>query len=110
MFFNILELLDDIAALFHLAELRFVPHVERLRHVETVQPYLVGIDVLVPEASFLCSRHRIQLGSYMIQRQFVFLIPGLVIQEEEVAGGVDVVQVVLCDIIGADGSDRKSVV
>ena len=42
----------------------------------------------------------------MIERQFIFLITCLVIQEEEVAGGIDVVQVVLRDIIGTDGSVR----
>ncbi len=100
--FYIFKLVNDVLALLHLREAGLVAHVERLRHVEAVQPDLVRVDVLVPEAAFLRARHRVELGADKVERLPVLFIAGLVVEKEQVRRGVDVVEVVLLDVVGPD--------
>ena len=50
-FIYLQELLVGIIAVFTVIILHLILHIEGLGHVEPVQPYLVGIDFLVPEVS-----------------------------------------------------------
>ena len=54
--------------------------IERGTHVETVEPHLVGINFLVPEASFFGAGMRAELITQMISRFLVFFFSGYPIE------------------------------
>ena len=61
-------------------KLSSVFRIERLGHIETVQPYLVRINLLVPECPFGSTRMGVELFADFPQHAAVFLISRIVIQ------------------------------
>ena len=86
------------------AEGFFVQRVEGLRHIQTVQPDLVGVDLLVPEVPLIGPGLIPEHLPQPVRRQAELLLPGALVEPEEDAALVDVVQVALLRPEGADAA------
>ena len=98
------ELLVGILAALAAVVSGLVLHVEGLGHKEPVQPYLLNIDVLVPEAVVRRAGVVVQLAADGVQGPAVFLLAGQVIEGKKGAAGGDVVQIEVFGGIGVDGA------
>ena len=56
-------------------EFSFIFHVKGLSHIHTVQPYLIRVDLLVPEVALLGTGLRLHLTVDQVDRLAVFLLP-----------------------------------
>ena len=101
------ELADDILAVRrtgHILPVGKVAHdilrVEGFGHVEAVQPHLVRVDLLVPEAAVGIARLLLQLHEERIQHLPVTRLARAVVELEERTPRADVVEVVLRLAVG----------
>ena len=74
IFYNIGKLMKNVIIVLLVIEFGLILHVERLSHVHAVQPYLVGIDLLVPEVAFLGTWLRLHLTVDQVDRLAVFFL------------------------------------
>ena len=72
-------------------EFGLILHVERLSHVHAVQPYLVGIDLLVPEVAFLGAGLGLHLAVDQVDGLAVFFLTIQGIQCEQSLARIDIV-------------------
>src|SRR3990172_165512 len=77
---------------------------EGSRHVNSIQPHLVGIDLLVPESIAFIARLGSQLFNQQIERLTIPLINGSFQSAEKQFAWVDLVEVVFVHAIGADSA------
>ena len=78
--------------------------VEGLGHIQAVQPDLVGVNLLVPEVALHGAGLAEKLAPQHVGGLAVLLLVGLIIEGEEHAALVDVVQIILALVVGEDGA------
>ena len=92
------ELIHDVVDSLLVLAPGEVPHgilgVERLGHVQPVEPHLVRVDLLVPESPVGVAGLRLQLGVERVERHLIAHVSRAVVQFEKGASGTDVVEVV----------------
>lgn len=66
---------ENVIIVLLVIEFGLILHVERLSHVHAVQPYLVGIDLLVPEVAFLGAGLGLHLAVDQVDGLAVFSLP-----------------------------------
>ena len=92
------ELVHDVVDSFLVPGPGEVPRgilgVERLGHVQSVEPHLVRVDLLVPEAPVGVAGLLLQLGVERVERHLIAHVARAVVQFEKGAPGTDVVEVV----------------
>ena len=98
------ELLVRIFAVLTSVILCLVLHIERLGHVQPIQPYLVGINFLMPEVSCGCAGLFLQLAVYSIHSSSVFFFSGQLVKIEQGFAGIYMIQVILLWVIGLNGA------
>jgi hypothetical protein len=96
------ELPGDVVEGGRLAEGARVLGVERLRHVQPVEPHLLRVDLLVPEAALGRARLRAELRAQRVERPPVARLLGALVQAEEQAALRDLVEVELRDVVALD--------
>ena len=79
-----------------------VAGIERLAHVQAVEPHLPGIHLLVPEASVRCARLLLQLPEQRVHGQAVFLVAGLFPEIKQQTTGADMIQIEVGQLVGPD--------
>ena len=84
--------------------------VEHLRHVEAVQPDLVGVDLLVPEVALVGAGLTLQLTAQGIDGAAVLLLAGEAVHIKENSAFADVVQVVVGLLVTAKAAILEHVV
>ena len=67
--------------------------IERLGHIQPVQPYLVRIHGLVPEYPVSCTRLAVKLCAHLPEHTAVSLLPCHPVQAEEHPGRADMVHI-----------------
>jgi len=77
---------------------------EGRRHVEAIQPHLVGIDFLVPEASVAGPGMGVKLFEQGVHGHPETGVPGRVRQVNEYLAGVDEIQVVVAAFVQVYGA------
>src|SRR5262245_30676209 len=75
--------------------------VKRLSHVQTIEPHLGGVDLLVPKATFGSARVRPELRPQQTGSLTVFVLFRILIKKEKHSAQLDIVQVVLIDAISS---------
>ena len=107
---NALELVYYIGIVFAAAEFRFVAGIKYLRHIEPVEPYLVGIYLLVPEVA----RTRAGLSFYLFVKQvcrlFILFLARFAVQIEEYTPLVYVVEIVCIEFESAYAAVLENIV
>ena len=98
------ELAVTVVAVFSVIVCEFILHIERLGHVQTVKPHLIGVDLFVPEIAGGSPGLAFQLAVYGIDGFAVLFFPGKLIEVEKSLSGIDIVQIVLQRVIGGDGT------
>ena len=88
------ELTRDVVVCRGLAERGGVLREERARHVHAVEPHLVRIDPLVPEAARRRSRLGAKLVAQDLESRPVPRVAGLAQKGEEELSGIDEVEAV----------------
>ena len=76
--------------------------IERLSHVETIEPHLMRIDLFVPEPTVRRSRMRLQLLTKQCGSFPVFFLTCHFVKQQQAATGIDVVEVVLSYVVSAN--------
>ena len=66
--------MENVIVVLLVIEFGLILHVERLSHVHAVQPYLIGVDLLVPEVALLGTRLRLHLTIDQVDRLAVFFL------------------------------------
>ncbi len=84
------------------AEVLLVHGREDLRHIDAVEPDLVGIDLLVPEVALDRAGLPQQLAVQLVRGETVFLVPVDTVKLEQHAAFVDVVEVIARLVIALD--------
>ena len=79
-----------------------VLRVERLGHVETIQPHLVRVYGLMPETSFAGARVPGKLLAKGVHRHAVLLLPGPVQELEQRLSRAYVVGGIIAQLVGSD--------
>ena len=97
--YNILELEENVVIVLLIVKTCLIFHVEWLAHIKSVKPYLIRVDVLVPEASLCCTRHELNLAVDEIYRFAVLFLAREVVQLEESLSCIHIVNVKLGYII-----------
>ena len=104
------EMPDDIRIDRRLQILRKISgsifRIERLGHVQSVQPHLLGIDLLVPETAFRRPRLVDQLVEQHVHRLAVFLLSGQIVKPQQGTSRTDVVGREVGFLVFVDGSGR----
>ena len=98
------KLLHGIVYQVGTPELRSVARQERRSHVKPVQPHLMRIDQLVPEAPFQRARMAAQLAYQHVHRFLVLPVLGFAVQVEQHFPRIDEIQVIICHLVFPDGS------
>src|SRR2546430_12905713 len=96
------ELLRDIVEGCVLVKGRGVLGVERLAHVQAIEPHLVRINLLVPKATLMRARLRLQLFAQQIGSLLVFLLFSYPIERQQKFSFVDIIEVVVVQLVGFD--------
>lgn len=76
MFHHIEKLAENIVVVLLLMKSRLILHIKRLTHIQSVQPDLIRVNILVPEISLAGARHLLDLAVYKINRFAVFFFSG----------------------------------
>ena len=85
-----------------LAEFALEQSIERLGHIQTVQPDLVGIDRLMPEVALKRTGLLPELLTQRIGGLFVLFLTGFPVEREKNAALVDVVKIEFVRLIAED--------
>ena len=101
---HIAELLQNIGIVLHAPVTGLILHVQRLRHIKTVQPDLVRINILVPEITAFAPRMAVQALHMILQRLAVSPVPCLVDCEKQKLAAVQVIQIIMVRFIGRNAS------
>ena len=80
VFLDIKKLRENILVIFPVMKAVFVFQVIRLRHIQAVKPYLMWINLLVPEVSLLCTRHLKYLLIDICRCLCIFFLSGQIVQ------------------------------
>src|ERR1051326_4901562 len=96
------ELPRDVVEVRVFVERRGVLRVERLGHVEAVEPHLRWINLLVPEASLVRARLRPQLFAQKRGGTPVLLLTRDVVESEQKSARHDVVEAVVFRFVSSD--------
>src|ERR1035437_9799313 len=96
--------MSDVRECFRMMEGRGILGVERLRHVETIEPHLVGIALFVPESAGGGSRHMHQIVIEQGGSLGVAWIGSGGVQEQKLAAQQDVVLLEFFRLPGGDGA------
>ena len=94
IFYNIGKLMKNVIIVLLVIEFGLILHVERLSHVHAVQPYLVGIDLLVPEVAFLGAGLGLHLAVDQVDGLAVFFLTIQGIQCEQSLARIDIVNII----------------
>ena len=86
--------MKNVIIVFLVIEFGLILHVERLSHVHAVQPYLVGIDLLVPEVAFLGAGLGLHLAVDQVDGLAVFFLTIQGIQCEQSLARIDIVNII----------------
>ena len=79
-----------------------VVHEERLAHVDAVDPHLVRVDALVPEAAVGVLRDAVEGLAHGLRRRPVPRVARAFVQEQHEHAGLDVVEVVGAGLVPAE--------
>ena len=96
-------IVENLLCLLRLEVLYGVVAVERQTHEDAVEPYLIGVDSLVPVNAFLGARLVLELLEERLQRQFAALAREEVVHAEDELRCAHIVEVevlifVACDV------------
>src|SRR5687767_2695749 len=78
--------------------------IERFAHVETVEPHLPWINLLMPKTAFRRARVCFQLLAKKRSRFAILFLLRFPVEHEQVSSGKDMVDVVLVDRVSANGT------
>ena len=106
---HVLKLPGNIRHMRHAVELRLVRHVERLRHVQPIQPNLVRIQLLMPEIAALAARMLPKPLHVELNRLAIALLARLLQGEEQRLAAVDGINVVLPHLIIRNAAVRRDI-
>jgi hypothetical protein len=98
------DLLGDIVEIGGLVEVGGVLGVERAGHEEAVEPHLVRVNLLVPEAAAGGARLLAELVAQGLQGNAVAVGGRLLVEREEDFAGRDRVEGVILLLVAGDGS------
>ena len=87
-------------------ETQGILRIERLGHVESVQPHLLRIDLLVPETAFRGAGLALDLMVKRIHRHTVLLFPGQFIEAEKGPARTDMVRRIIRNFVFVDPAGR----
>ena len=102
--FYVPKLLKAILTAFKASVSSFIFHIEWLCHIKAIKPYLIRIDIFVPEVTIFCTRHGCKLGSNGVHCFSILLFSSKVIEFKKACGTVDVVYIVFFNAVGLDRS------
>ena len=94
IFYNIGKLMKNVIIVLLVIEFGLILHVEGLSHVHAVQPYLIGIDLLVPEVAFLGAGLGLHLAVDQVDGLAVFFLTIQGIQCEQSLARIDIVNII----------------
>src|SRR5437660_3842099 len=77
------KLFRDVVEICILMQSLRILRVERLGHVQAIKPHLIGIDLLVPEATVGGTRLRLQLGAPELRRTEVLFLGCDTIEQQQ---------------------------
>ena len=66
--------MENIIVMLLVIEFGLILHVKGLSHIHAVQPYLIGVDLLVPEVALLGTGLRLHLTIDQVDRLAVFFL------------------------------------
>ena len=93
--YHIGKLAENVIVMLPLIEFGLIFHIKGLPHIHTVQPHLVGIDLLVPEIPLCRPGLGLNLGINQVDGPAVFLPAVYLIQGKESFSCVHIVNIVL---------------
>ena len=98
------RIVENLLRLLRLEVVNSVVAVERQTHKDAVEPYLVGVDCLVPVNTFLGARLVLQLLEERLQCQFAALAREEVVHAEDELRGAHIVEVEILIFVACDVS------
>ncbi len=101
------DLVDDIGECRGIPGRQRVLGIEGAAHVDAIEPHLIGIHALVPEAARRGPRLRAQLLAQEIRRAPVALVTRPAREREEELARIDVVDVVVAHRVRRDLAARR---
>ena len=93
MFHHIEKLAENIVVVLLLMKSRLILHIKRLTHIQSVQPDLIRVNILVPEISLAGARHLLDLAVYKINRFAVFFFSGQIVEFKQGFPRIDIVDI-----------------
>ena len=66
--------MENVIVVLLVIEFGLIFHVKGLSHIHAVQPYLIGIDLLVPEVALLGTGLRLHLTVDQVDRLAIFFL------------------------------------
>ena len=96
------QLLRRITDTFLIAGHQAVLHIEGRRHMQPIQPHLIGIALLVPEATVRSAGLMTQLFPEDVRCSAVLFLPSRLVQVKQLAAITDIVQVKAVEGVIAD--------
>src|SRR5947209_1450527 len=104
MTFHQYELVRNVVEVRVFMKRRGVLCIERLSHVEAVEPHLRRINLLMPEAAFRSARVSLQLLAQSISSFLVLLLFSHLVKQKQDSTVKYIVQVVVIEFVGANRS------
>ena len=98
------RIVENLLRLLRLEVLYGVVAVERQPHEDAVEPYLVGVDSLVPVNAFLGARLVLKLFEERLQCQFAALAREEVVHAEDELRGAHIVEIEILIFVACDVS------
>ena len=98
------ELIDNIRIIVYLIVTESIFRIERRSHINTIQPYLIWINLLMPKATVGIPGMFIELTSHQCKRFLIFLIFRLFIDAEYKFTGVYTVKTILLTFVHFDST------
>ena len=93
MLHHIEKLAENIVIILLLMKSRLILHIKRLTHIQSVQPDLIRVNILVPEISLCRARHLLNLAVYKIDRLPVFFFSGQIVELKQGFSRIDIVNI-----------------
>ena len=108
VFFDQDDLVCDVVKVFRSAESFCEFGIKGCRHVNAIQPHLVGVDSFMPKPTFARARMRPQLLSEQLSGLSIALVARLIVQEKEQLARVDLIEVILLETVGPNIARRAN--
>ena len=99
---HIEELLVAVLAICTVIVNDLILHVERLCHVESIEPDLVRVNLLVPEIAGGSAGLSFELAVHGVNRATILLLASQIIEIKERLSSIYVVEIVLLRMVGVD--------